>query len=72
MVIDENYSTLTNHSKTTFYNTPTSCNQLRTINIKEKMRKNYCIDIEDIILAFYSHYVSFRLAQCLDNGRVVT
>jgi ribosomal protein L23 len=48
IVIDENYSTLTNHSKTTVNNTLTSCNQLRKINIKEKMRKNYCIDIEDI------------------------
>jgi hypothetical protein len=58
IVIDENYSTLTNRRKTIVYNTFTSCNQLRKINIKEKMRKNYCIDIEDIntCILFYIMY----------------
>jgi hypothetical protein len=57
-MIDENYSTLTNHSKTTIYNTLTSCNQLRKINIKDKMRKKYFIGIEDIktCILFYIMY----------------
>jgi hypothetical protein len=58
IVIDENYSTLTNHSKTTVYNTLTSCNQLRKIKSKEKMRNNYFADIEDIntCILFYIMY----------------
>jgi hypothetical protein len=62
IVKDENYSTLTNHSKTNVYNTLTSCYQLRIIKIKEKMRNNYCIDTE-VINTFYSTLciVSFRV-----------
>jgi hypothetical protein len=77
IVIDENYSTLTNRSKTTVYNTLTSCNQLRKINIKEKMRKNYFIDIEHIntfILCYIMYrFVSFRFVsrKSLDNVRVL-